>query len=150
MLNHGAEAEAVRLIGELSPFTKKELQTMADKLKSKGKPADAAAKGKGKTAPAAAADAAPATKAKGKGNPEALKKAQEASAGKRAEARAKKIKALKKPKDIEAREGSFRAQMLTDLLGCNGKTVGDFYEMNDKYDAGCLRFATEAGFVSVG
>lgn len=146
MLTHGAVAEAVTLIGAISPFTDKELKTMAEKLKGKAAPAKtdkAPAKGKG------ADKAAPATK--GKGNPEALAKARAASEGKRAEMRLKKIKALKKPKEIEAREGTFRHRMLTDLLA--SKTVGDFYDAakgDDKYDAGCLRFAEGAGYVTVG
>lgn len=142
MLTYGAVAEAVVLIGAISPFTEKELTIMAEKLKGKAPAADAK--------PAKAAKA-PAAAKPNKGNPEALKKAREASDGKRAEARLQKIKALKKPKDIEARPGTFRHQMLTDLL--NAKTVGEFYDSakgDAKYDAGCLRFAKEAGYVTVG
>lgn len=142
MLKHGAQAEAVRLIGELSPFTDKELNIMAEKLKGKTPAA------KVEKAPKADKAAAP---AKAKGNPEALAKARAASDGKRAEARLQKIKPLKKAKEIEAREGTFRHRMLSDLLAA--KTVGDFYESakgDDKYDAGCLRFAEGAGYVTVG
>lgn len=139
MLDHGAVAEAVQLIGAISPFEEKELKIMAEKLKGKAAPA----KDTAKKAPAKGG-----AKGGNKGNPEALAKAQEAAAGKRAEMRARKIKPLKKVKDIEAREGSFRHQMLQDVLAA--KTVGDFYDAAEKNDAGCLKFAIDNGYVSVG
>ena len=109
---------------------------MADKLSKKGA-----------AAPKADTKAKGGDKPKAKGNPEALAKAREASAASREASRARKIKPLIKPKDIAAREGTFRHQMLTDLLAA--KTVGDFYDAGEKYDAGCLRFAVENNIVSV-
>jgi hypothetical protein len=143
MLAHGASAEAVRLIGELSPFSKKELDTMADKLKGKA-PAAKEAKTKpvgGGGKAAAAKDAAP---AKGKGNPAALAKAQEAAAGKRAELATKKIKVLNKKHG--AREGTKRATQLDIVLGA--KTVGDAIEAGAQMVD--IRFAEAQGFISIG
>ena len=119
---------------------------MASKLEKKAEAKAAPAK----KAAAAKADKAPAAKkeaAKPKGNPEALKKAHEAAAGKRAEMDARKIKPLIKPKDNPAREGTFRHTMLNDLLGA--KTVGEFKAMNEKYDSGCIKFAVDNEYIAL-
>lgn len=145
----GATPEAIRLIGLITPISKEELNTMAKENKLSPKKGDV----EGLKSAAKKAPVGGATAAKGKkGNPEALEKARAINAGKQAEMRAKKIKALKKPKDITAREGSFRHTMLTDLLSC--KTVGEFYDKSptdskSKYDAGCLRYAEGAEFIEL-
>lgn len=63
MLNHGASSLAVQWVGELSPFSKKELNTMADKLTKKAAgAAKPAAKGAAKPKAEKAEKAAPADK----------------------------------------------------------------------------------------
>lgn len=136
----GGSPEAVQLLTPLLRFNDEELNTMAEKLSKKS----AAGKEKAAAEKAAPAKKAPAAK---KGNPEALAKAREASAGAREAAKARKIKPLVKPKELEAREGTFRRTMLEDIL--KAKTVGEFYDMNEKYDAGCLRFAVDNNIVSI-
>lgn len=148
---HGATPEAVRLLGLLCPVTKEEANIMAEKKLAPKKGDAEALKTAAKKAPVGGPKTEAAPK-KPRGNPEALAKAREQNAGKQAELRAKKIKALKKPKEIEAREGSFRHTMLTDLL--SSKTVGEFYDKSpadskSKYDAGCLRFAEGAGYIEL-
>lgn len=131
MLLHGATPEAVQLVGAVAPFNEKELQIMADKLKTK----TAAKK------PAAKAD----TKAKiaPKKNADATKAARAVSDGKRAELYAKKIKVLNKSHG--AREGSNRANMLNVVLA--SKTV------QEAVDGGAtmvdVRFAEAQGFISL-
>lgn len=146
-LKGGATPEAIRLLHKATgAFTKREENEMAEKLKAKKttKSADTEGlKGAAKAAPVAKKDAKGNTGGK-RGNPEALAKARAArSAG----PDTRKITALKKPKDIAARAGSFRHQMLTDLL--SSKTVQDFRDKDKKYDAGCIRFAQEAGYISL-
>lgn len=116
---------------------------MAEKLKAKRSTAKADADGL-KTAAKKAPVAKKGSSGGKRGNPEALAKARAArSSG----PDTRKITALKKPKDITARAGTFRHNMLTDLL--NSKTVQDFRDKNKAYDAGCLRYAIDAGYVSV-
>jgi hypothetical protein len=81
---------------------------------------------------------------KKRGNPEALAKAR---AARDTGPDTRKITALKKAKDIGARAGTYRHSMLTDLLG--SKTVQDFRAKNAKYTAGDLRYAQEAGYISL-
>lgn len=94
-VEHGAQAEAVQLLGSLSPFTEKEMITMAEKLTKKSKPAPK------KEAPAKKAPAP---------------KAAAASSG---EPDKRKIAVLKKPHG--AREGTKRADLLDTIYSC--KTV---------------------------
>lgn len=85
----GGSPEAVRLLDKLFRFTPQETKTMADKLSKK-------------TTAAKAAPAKDSKPAKGKaGNPEALKKAREASEGARA---AKQEELLKDKRKITATE----------------------------------------------
>jgi len=142
-LQGGATPEAIRLLGEISPWTAREEKIMAEKLKSKASAAKPDKEGLKSAAKAAPVGGKGAAKPK-KGNAEALAKARAARAS---GPDTRKITKLKKPKDIEARAGTFRHQMLTDLLASN--TVQDFRDKNSKYDAGCLRFAQEAGYVKV-
>lgn len=146
ILKFGGSPEAVTLLDPFLRFTKKEKDVMASKLEKKAEakaaPAKKAAAAKVEKAPAAKKEAA-----KPKGNPDALKKAQEAAATKRSEMDARKIKPLIKPKENPAREGTFRHSMLNDLLGC--KTVGEFKAMNEKYDAGCIKFAVDNEYISL-
>lgn len=107
MQEHGASALAVQWLGELSPFSEKELKIMGDKLKTKA-------------APKADKAAPKADKPKGKGNPEALKKAREA----RAEAGPDVRKITVLTKDNPYREGSNRAASFAALKGA--KTVQDY------------------------
>ena len=79
-----------------------------------------------------------------RGNAEALAKARAArSSG----PDTRKIKANVKVKDLKARPGTFRHQMLSDALA--SKTVQEFRNKNPKYDAGCLKFAISSGTISV-
>lgn len=140
-LSGGATPEAVRLLAKATgAFTKKEEATMAEKLKSKAAPRKANAKALKEAASKTPVGGGKPTSPKRKGNAEALKKAREAKGPD-----TRKITALKKPKDIEARAGSFRHSMLVDLLG--SKTVQEFRDKNSKYDAGCIRYAVDAGYI---
>ena len=151
-LGSGATPDAIRLLSKATgPFTKKEENTMAEKLKAKKtaakSPATADADGL-KTA----AKAAPVSKVKpasgkgsGRGNPEALAKARAARAENKGPD-TRKIKANVKAKDLQARVGSKRHTMLSDLL--NSKTVQEFRDKG--YSAGDLNYATGANIVSVG
>lgn len=135
-LEQGATPEAIRLLSRATkPFTKKEEATMAEKLKSKSAPKQADTK-----ALKTAAAKTPVGGAKKRGNPEALKRAREAKAPD-----TRKIKALIKPKDITAREGSTRRTMLEALL--SSKTVAEFRAKG--YSAGDLNYAIGADIVSV-
>lgn len=137
-LQSGATPDAIRLIAKVTkPFTKKEEDDMAAKLKSKNTPVKADTDGLKK-----AASKAPVG---GKGKGDNLAKARAARAAKGPDMR--KIKPLIKVKDIAAREGTYRHEMLTDLL--SSKTVQEFRDKNDKYSAGDLRYAVEADIVAV-
>jgi hypothetical protein len=141
-LEHGATPEAIRLLGSIEPWTKKEEKIMAEKLKAKAsaaKPDKEGLKSAAKAAPVKKGGSAPAKK---RGNAEALARARAAKGPD-----TRKITPKIKAKDIQARAGTFRHQMLNDLL--NSKTVAEFKAKNAKYDAGCLRYAEEAGIVSV-
>jgi hypothetical protein len=136
-LNSGATPDAIRLLSKAtSAFTKKEEKEMAEKLKAKASPKKADTEGL-KTA----AKKTP-VGGKSKGNAAALAKARAAKGPDN-----RKIKALIKPKAIEAREGTFRREMLEALL--SSRTVQEFRDKNPKYDAGCLAYAQKAGIVSV-
>jgi len=149
-LRHGATLEAIQLLGTLMSLSKPEEATMAQtKLSSKATPDKEGLKAAAKSTPVnPAKKATPAAKAdapaKPKGNVAALQKAREARAAKGPDER--KIKVLNKKHT--AREGTFRATMLEDLFA--SKTVAEFRAKDSKYDAGCLKFAVDAGYVSVG
>lgn len=139
-LENGATPEAVRLLGELSPWNKKEEAIMAEKLKAKGSAAKPDKEGL-----KSAAKKTPVAKGKPRGNPEALAKAR---AARQSTPDTRKITPKIKAKDITARAGTFRHQMITDAL--NSKTVDEWKSKGDgKYDAGCLRYLTEQGIISV-
>lgn len=133
MLDHGATAEAVRLIGELSPFTAKELNSMAEKLKGK----------------AAAPKADKAAPAKGKGNTEALAKAREARTAEGA--KDKKYKVLTKLKDIKLRENSWTEAMTTAIVN-NTSTDAAKAEIAEHKEFGDRRldfkWAADKGYIS--
>lgn len=143
-LEHGATHEAVELLGLVTPLTKKELSTMAEKLTKKG-----AAKPAAKKAPAAKGGG-------NKGNPEALKKAREAADGKRAAAHAKSIKLLVKPADSGLRGG--RLAKLQAVADQKPKTVGDIVGKSVKdetgkehtIDMGALNGMAKRGHISIG
>lgn len=158
MLAHGASAEAVRLIGEHSPFTKKELNIMAEKLKAK-KVGDAAAlKEAAKTAPvakgkatAAKAPAEPkpaaekAAPAKGKGNTEALDKARAAKT-----AGDEKKKITVNTKENPYRDGTKAFNTFNVIK--RSKTVGAFREAvsgDNTYDPAYLRYAERDGHITI-
>lgn len=139
-LEVGATPEAVRLLGSLEPWSKKEETIMAEKLKAKAKPVKASTdelKAAAKSTPVAKG-----AKAR-KGNADALAKARAARAERGPDNR--KIKANIKAKDIAARAGSYRHTMLTNLI--NAKTVQEFRDKG--HSAGDLAYATKAGIVSV-
>jgi hypothetical protein len=150
-LQGGASPEAIRLMDEMSPFTDKERKNMAEKLKAKAsaaKPDKEGLKTAAKSAPVAKGPKAATGKARG--NPEALAKARAARAENKGPD-TRKVKALVKAKELTARDGSFRRHMLEDLL--SSKTVQEWRDKGTaagrKYDAGCLKFATDNNFVSV-
>lgn len=115
MLTHGATSMAVQWVSEYSPFSEKELNAMAEKLKTKA----AKSGGKGPRPVGTPTKAA----AKNKGNPEALAKAREAGAAKRTESHARKLKILVKAKDSGLRGG--RLAKLKALEDAKPKTVGE-------------------------
>lgn len=138
-LEHGATPEAIRLLGSLEPWTKKEENIMAEKLKAKAsaaKPDKETLKSAAKSAPVGGKKGSSPAK---KGNAEALAKARAAKGPDN-----RKIKALIKTKDINARAGSKRHEMLTALLG--SKTVQEFRDKG--YTSGDLNYAIGAGVVS--
>lgn len=141
----GATPEAIRLLDVMLPFSEKEKKIMAEKLKAKAsaaKPDKDGLKSAAKKAPVAKGGGNKGTAKRG--NAEALAKARAArSSG----PDTRKITKLKKAKDIEARDGTFRQRMLQDLLASN--TVQDFRDKDKAYDAGCLRYAQEAGYISL-
>lgn len=144
-LEGGATPDAIRLLSKATgAFTKKEENMMAEKLKAKSaaKPDTKGLKSAAKAAPVAkgAAKAAP----KKRGNPEALQRAREARQN---GPDTRKITALKKVKDIVARDGTYRQRMLQDLL--SSKTVQEFREKDSAYSAGDLRYAQDAGYISL-
>jgi hypothetical protein len=136
-LNGGATPDAIRLLSKATgAFTKKEEAIMAEKLKTKAsvaKPDKEGLKAGAKAAPAGGAK-------KNKGNPAALAKARAAKGPDN-----RKIKVLnKKP---EARENSYRARMLKDLLA--SKTVQEFRDKDKAYSAGDVAYAIKANIISV-
>ena len=114
-LEGGATPEAIRLLGSIEPFTKKEQDDMTEKLAKKG--AAAKAPKADKKAKGAEAEA---PKSGRKGNPEALAKAREARANAGPDTR--KIKILNKENPY--RDGSNRAASFDALKGA--KTVEDY------------------------
>lgn len=129
MLLHGATPEAVMLVGDASPFTKKELNTMAQKLKTKT--AGAAKK------PAAKAPAAP--KAEG----DAPKKR-----GPRSSLDPKaKITLTDKGKERLAKGGDTGAVKNLQALK-DAKTVGKAQEAG--LTAGDINYAARSGTITVG
>lgn len=150
-LIYGATPEAIRLLGLLCPFSKDEESIMSEKKLAPKKGDAEALKGAAAKAPVGGGKASKPKQSDGQ--KAGLAKAQEQTRARSAAAQAKKITALKKPKDIQAREGSFRHTMLTDLLA--SKTVGEFLaktpaDSKSKYDSGCLRFAEKEGYVKIG
>lgn len=133
----GAEAGAVKLIGELSPFSEKELKIMADKLKTKG------------AAKAPAAKKAPAADKK-------VAKGAAAAATERANANhAKKIKLLVKPADAGLRGG--RLAKLQAIADNKPATVGDIIGTvvkdeggkEHKIDMGSLSGMAKRGHIAI-
>lgn len=141
-LEYNATPEAIRLLNELSPFSEEEKKIMAEKLKAKAtaaKPDKEGLKSAAKKTPVGGASAKP------RGNAAALAKAR---AARNSGPDMRKVTGLIKPKDIAARAGTFRYQMLSDLLG--SKNVQEFRDKDPKYDAGCLRYAESANIVKLG
>lgn len=122
-VEHGAQAEAVQLLGELSPFDDKEMIIMAEKLAKKGAAKPAAKK---ETAAKPAKAAAPKKEAAADAGPDK-----------------RKIAVLKKPHG--AREGTKRADLLDTIY--KAKTV------QDAVDAGVAKndvaWAAREGYISV-
>lgn len=114
---------------------------MAEKLKAKASAAKPDKEGL-KTAAKAAPVGGNKTSPKNKGNAAALAKARAAKA---TGPDTRKVKALVKVKDLKARAGTFRRQMLEDLLG--SKTVQEFRDKDSKYNAACVAWAQKEGFV---
>lgn len=147
MLDHGASSLAVEWIGALSPFTQKELNTMAEKLKTKNVAAADSAPKAASAKTAKVAKAPKETSAK-KGNPEALSKAREASAGKRAELDTKKITINTEKKANPYREGT-KAHATFELIKTS-KTVADVRTAaTDAHDFGYVRYASRDGHITL-
>jgi hypothetical protein len=138
-LKSGATPDAIRLLAKITePFTKKEEAIMAEKLKSKAAPKKANA-----DELKAAAKKTPVGGKKNVGDN--LAKARAARAERGPDMR--KIKPLIKAKDIAAREGTYRHEMITDLL--DSKTVQEFRDKDERYSAGDLRYAVDANIVMI-
>lgn len=140
-LESGATPEAIRLLEKATgAFTKKQESEMAEKLKTKSaaKADKEGLKSAAKSAPVAKKNAAEPPKKRG--NAEALAKARESKGPD-----TRKITANIKAKDIAARPGSKRHEMLTALL--SSKTVQDFRDKG--YSAGDLNYAIGANIISV-
>lgn len=139
-LESGATPDAIRLLSmKTGKFTQKEMNEMAEKLKSKTAPKAGDAKAL-KAAAAKTPVGGGKTANKPKGNAAALAKAREAKGPDN-----RKIRANIKVKDIAAREGTYRHKMVSALLG--SKTVQEFRDQG--YTAGDLRYAVDANIVSV-
>ena len=148
MLEHGATPLAVQWIGELSPFTEQEYNTMADKLtKPVGKGGALKAE---KPAKDDAADATPkAAKPKKAGNPAALEKAREKATAARGERDKLKITVNTDKKANPYREGS-KAHATFELFKQH-KTVGDVRAAaTDAHDLGYINYASRDGHISLG
>lgn len=130
---HGADAEAVYLLGELSPFEPKEMNIMADKLKTKGAApkaakapkAEKAAKEKGTAVPRVSANAS------------------------------KKIQLLVKPKDSGLRGGRLaklqaiadnKPKLVSDILGT---VVKDEAGKEHKIDSGAISGMVKRGHIAL-
>lgn len=141
LLEHGGTPDAVRLIHQLAPMTKKELQMARDKVASK----------KGETKEPKVKPVAPAKEAKAngsnKGNPEALAKARAAADGKRAEFHAQKIAILVKPADSGLRGG--RLAKLETVAKAKPKTVADALQL-ENIDTGALRGMERREHIKIG
>lgn len=163
MLDHGAVAEAVELIGDISPFKPEELKIMAEKLKAKGGAAakttatKAPKKGDAEALKAAAASAPVGGKAKGgkaaaapaeapkkRGNPEALAKARAAGNADREARRKLKITLVEKKNPKKPSSGAFH--QYEKYKTC--KTVGDFLDAGGT--SADLNYDSKKGFIKVG
>jgi hypothetical protein len=164
-LEHGATPEAVRLLGLLEPWTKKEEAILAEKLKNKA--------AKVKEAEAAEGGAKKGRKAKGEkpvggggklggkkgGNPEALAKAREAAAANRSAIAESKLKinVTKKQLGDEIKLRGGRLEKLTWIIENKPKTVGDALGQEftgsdgEEYtiDMGAIRGMEKRGHVSI-
>lgn len=136
MLAHGATELAVTWALDLEPtlFNEKELKIMAEKLQGKGKPA-------------AKKDAAP---AKGKGgNPEALAKAREAQASKKAEQLADKRKISLTDKGKEKVKKGGESGAVKNLIALrDAKTVGG--AIGAGLTMADINYAEKSGTISIG
>lgn len=136
MLEHGATPEAIRLVGEISPFSKKELSTMAEKL-AKGK---GAAKAEPKTKPVAGGGKA------AKGNADALAAARDAK--KQAAATDKRKVTLTEKGKERAKSGKETGAVANLLILQKAKTVADAIAaglaMSD------LNYAEKSGTLEIG
>lgn len=133
-LTGGATPEAIKLLGDVQPFTEEEIEDMTAKLAKKKDPAPKAEKKADKKA------AEP--KAKPKGNPEALKKAREARAETGPDVR--KITVVEKKNPY--REGSNRAASWDALK--SAKTAQDYKDAGGK--AKYLSRWAEEGLIKLG
>lgn len=139
-LEEEATPEAIRLLGELQPWTTREERIMAEKLKSK-----ASAAKPDKAGLKAAAKSTPVAKGKGggkKGNADALARAR-AAKKEAAGPDTRKITVLKK--DHGAREGSARANILNTIY--KAKTVQAAIDAGVK--SGDVAWASRAGYISL-
>lgn len=141
MLTEGATPEAVRLVGEHIPISKKEYDIMAEKLTKK---TTAAAK---KPAATAAAKAAPKTKAKAEG---------EGSGGSTAQDFKYKKEMTQKQAAEKTREGTWTARMVeialnnTDSAAARAELAGDakFGDKSEKPKRMDFGWLKKQGFIS--
>lgn len=142
MLAHGASELAVQWALEIEPtlFSEKELKTMAEKLKGKGKPTA------GKTIPAGTPDKAA---GKPKGNPEALAKAREAQASKKTEQLADKRKITLTDKGKEKVKKGGESGAVQNLIALrDAKTVGG--AIGAGLTMADINYAEKSGTIEIG
>ena len=143
-LQYGATPEAIRLLGQFSPFTKKEKDEMAEKLKS-GNAAGLKAAAKG-TPVGGGAKSAPAPK---KGNPEALAKAREAGAAAREELKKDKRKITLTDKGAEKVKKGGDSSAVANLVAMKAaKTVGG--AITNGLSMADLNYAQRSGTIEIG
>lgn len=158
LLVHGGAPEAVRLLNELVPLTKKELLMAKAKLAGKAAasktPAPVKAADDATKAAKAAPKAAPAAKepAAKKTLPPALQKAADAKKAAGAANDGKKLSITTEKKANPYRDGTKAHATFEHFKVFHGKTVGEMKAASDgdAHDLGYLRYAARDGHIKVG
>lgn len=162
LLVHGGAPEAVRLLNELVPLTKKELLMAKEKLAGKAAASKTPAPVKAAAGPKpakAAPKAAPAAKepavkepAAKKALPPALQKAADAKKAAGAANDGKKLMVTTDKKANPYRDGTKAHATFEHFKVFHGKTVGEMKAASDgdAHDLGYLRYAARDGHIKVG